>query len=695
MRKVFKIKVSNSNMRYTSIIILSIIFLLTFSSAELDIGINNEDTPQVVIPSHTESNEMIFNGSANSSQYWGIYNWTDYNMPVIKSFAYNQTQPAIDYANGAFVKKTGDNMTGNLDMLDLANISTGGTITSNYFVGYGLDNVTGNISIDWAFTRVLISDFNTISVDWGQHTLNTIEGSFAVDWEHRNLQDAMNVPVVKWGDQLLKDSSEVVSVDWTNRLLSNYIQDDVFNYSRDAVFYKNVTAPYLKVIKRVAIGGDQVSENPDLSGGSMVSINNSDGGDYALTLENPNQNPWSMCIKNNAFNEFNCSFTYFAWDNGVFGQGTDMDEPFYNYINGFDQAVAVFMNTTGKLLLGKHTISNTFTDTAPYDITFVQGTRDIGIIPTSGIGGGFNLTMRGGIHGLTNPTNRFGGSLIFVAGNSTGSSTSSFQVYTPTAGASGTTDRNPTLKMDITNSITTFNTNLTTTGNLIVNNISANNINTTGNLNILGNTYLQNISANNINTTGNLNILGNTYLQNATANNINMTGNLVVGGNFSAKRPYGMFSSTQTQTIATINTGFPVTFNITEDSWLMTKSSDNANFTFDQSGDYLIELSAVVSTTSGSNKHIQVWMRKNNVNVPRSNTIVEIATSGQEQTLAVPFILDANRGDNFSVMWASDSTNAILQWTQNTSYSPSVPSIIMTITKVSELAGTPYAGGGF
>lgn len=175
----------------------------------------------------------------------------------------------------------------------------------------------------------------------------------------------------------------------------------------------------------------------------------------------------------------------------------------------------------------------------------------------------------------------------------------------------------------------------------------------------------------------------------------NVSGNIIISGNFSAKRPYGMFSSTQTQTVAGTATATPVTFNITEDSWEIYKSSDNANFSFGLSGDYLIELSAVVSTTTGSNKHIEIWLRKNNVNIPRSNTKVEIATSGQEQVIAVPFIIDTNTTDQFTVMWASDTTNAQLLFTQNTSYSPSVPSIIMAITKASETAGIPYSGGGF
>ncbi|VVB79800.1 Uncharacterised protein [uncultured archaeon] len=191
---------------------------------------------------------------------------------------------------------------------------------------------------------------------------------------------------------------------------------------------------------------------------------------------------------------------------------------------------------------------------------------------------------------------------------------------------------------------------------------------------------IDNIIATWIRINGNLNVTGNTTLE----GNIDITGNVHINGNVSFKRPYGMFSSTQTQTIAVANTAYPVTFNWTEDSYELTKSSDNANFSFGQTGDYLIELSAIVDTSS-PNKHVEMWVQKNGVNVPRSNTHVEITSSTTESLIVVPFILDMNLTDQFRVMWASDDTGTRLLNTANTSYSPGSPSIIMTVSKISEI----------
>jgi hypothetical protein len=161
--------------------------------------------------------------------------------------------------------------------------------------------------------------------------------------------------------------------------------------------------------------------------------------------------------------------------------------------------------------------------------------------------------------------------------------------------------------------------------------------------------------------------------------------NLIIGGNLSVKIPYGMFSSTQTQTLAVTNTAYPVTFNWTEDSYLITKSSDNANFSFGVEGDYSIILSAIASSSSPTTKRVEIWVQKNGVNVPRSNTIYDFKSVSSNTIIAVPFIIDMNTTDKFRVMWAGSDTGITLNYITNTSYSPETPSIIMTISRNSDV----------
>lgn len=170
--------------------------------------------------------------------------------------------------------------------------------------------------------------------------------------------------------------------------------------------------------------------------------------------------------------------------------------------------------------------------------------------------------------------------------------------------------------------------------------------------------------------------------------NLNVTGNVHIDGNVSFKRPYMMVSSIEHQTILVANTPQVINFtNIEDDHQVYLQNAQN--FSFGQSGDYLIEISAIASTDL-PNKHIEIWVQKTNssgamVNIPRSNTKLEIPTSSIETVISVPFIIDMNMTDKFRLMWASDDAGTQLVYTTNTSYSPETPSIIMTISKVSEI----------
>lgn len=165
---------------------------------------------------------------------------------------------------------------------------------------------------------------------------------------------------------------------------------------------------------------------------------------------------------------------------------------------------------------------------------------------------------------------------------------------------------------------------------------------------------------------------------------VNISYNLHVDGNVSMKRPYAMYSDLTTQRIGVANTAYPVNFSVTEDDYLMSIASNRQNITFLQSGDYLIIVSAIVDVDT-PNKAIEIWAQRNGENINNSNTRVVVPSSLTETLIVVPFVLDMNSGDQFRLMWASSDAGSRLVYTTNTSYSPASPSIIMTITKMSEV----------
>lgn len=150
--------------------------------------------------------------------------------------------------------------------------------------------------------------------------------------------------------------------------------------------------------------------------------------------------------------------------------------------------------------------------------------------------------------------------------------------------------------------------------------------------------------------------------------------------------PNATFASTQTQSIVDPTLGQVITFDTTEAASGITLIG-NTKITLPQIGRYIFNISAVCHCTSGSNKSIYIWLRYNGVDVPRSNTLVNIA-SGNEQVLAVAFVLPcATVGDYYEVYMAGDTTNCQIEAkpavvAPSTPVMPAVPSIVVTVNQV-------------
>ena len=174
---------------------------------------------------------------------------------------------------------------------------------------------------------------------------------------------------------------------------------------------------------------------------------------------------------------------------------------------------------------------------------------------------------------------------------------------------------------------------------------------------------------------------------------VNISENLDVGGNFTAKIPYGMFSSNESQVVTVAETVYVLNFTHIEDDYLM-ELEGSENITIKQSGDYLIALSGLF-VTDANNKHFEIFPQTTHtdgvtfVNVPRSNTLIEVENAGTYGLIAVTFILDLNAGDKFRIMYSSDDagsmTVSVAGHGVGVNAVPATPSMIMTVNKVSEI----------
>lgn len=158
--------------------------------------------------------------------------------------------------------------------------------------------------------------------------------------------------------------------------------------------------------------------------------------------------------------------------------------------------------------------------------------------------------------------------------------------------------------------------------------------------------------------------------------------NLYVNNQAFIKTPY-LYAIDNTTQVATIpNTPYIANFSTLKDNYNI-NLVDKQNFTFNESGDYTIAIIATVQTTT-ANKHVEMWLQKNGVNIPDTNRLIEYVTPNVENSLPRVLTIDLNANDSIRVMWASDDSGQLV-YMANTSYSPASPSISINIHKVGEI----------
>lgn len=151
---------------------------------------------------------------------------------------------------------------------------------------------------------------------------------------------------------------------------------------------------------------------------------------------------------------------------------------------------------------------------------------------------------------------------------------------------------------------------------------------------------------------------------------------------------YGSFRDTTTQQVDFINTPKAMTFNqITPGVNGVSASGVAVEFgsriTVARTGTYNIQFSAQLTKTDSGNDIMDIWLRRNGVDVPISNSEITITTS-LRQVATSNYIIDLAAGDYVELMYSSaDIATRILAIAPGTSPTrPAGPSITVAITQV-------------
>lgn len=102
-------------------------------------------------------------------------------------------------------------------------------------------------------------------------------------------------------------------------------------------------------------------------------------------------------------------------------------------------------------------------------------------------------------------------------------------------------------------------------------------------------------------------------------------------------------------------------------------------------GTYNLQFSSVFEKIQGGSiEYVSVWVRKNNNNVPWSNTDISMANNNELIVASWNFLLELNGGDYVELMWSSTSSQMemVAIPTQSNPTRPGTPSVIITLTQV-------------
>lgn len=151
---------------------------------------------------------------------------------------------------------------------------------------------------------------------------------------------------------------------------------------------------------------------------------------------------------------------------------------------------------------------------------------------------------------------------------------------------------------------------------------------------------------------------------------------------------HGSFYDTTSQPLVSTTAAQVVTINSTDYSYGVS-IEDNSKIVTKAPGTYNIQFSFQAGNSGTTHAHFEVWLSKNGVDVPNSNTLIDVPEKhggDHGHTVAAwNFYVRMKRNDYVQLMWCAETTDiTLLAFPAGTSPArPATPSVIVTANLVS------------
>jgi len=150
--------------------------------------------------------------------------------------------------------------------------------------------------------------------------------------------------------------------------------------------------------------------------------------------------------------------------------------------------------------------------------------------------------------------------------------------------------------------------------------------------------------------------------------------------------PNGLFFSTVNQTLAAVDTGYPITFNVTYlNNNVALQTASTSKIEVAVGGVYNFQLSAQLKSTNSSGKDVQIWIKRNNVTIGYSAHKYTVEGSDNHMNVSWNFNIDLAASEYIEMQWGADNTNVTLESIAASAPYPATASVVMTVNFIARL----------
>ena len=150
--------------------------------------------------------------------------------------------------------------------------------------------------------------------------------------------------------------------------------------------------------------------------------------------------------------------------------------------------------------------------------------------------------------------------------------------------------------------------------------------------------------------------------------------------------PNGLFFNTADQTIAAVNTGYPITFNQTYlNNYIALQSGSTSKIQVAVAGVYNFQLSVQLKSTNASGKDVQIWIKRGTTTIGYSGH--RYTVEGADNHFNVPwnFNIDLAANEYIEMYWGADDTAVTMEAIAASAPYPAVASAVMAVNFVARL----------